>query len=222
MKKLLKLIILVFALNILSVKAADFQTKITGDTKITSGGTITVTFKANSSVGLQGIQAKLNYDSSLLEIVSSKGASDFNLTLGSKAVLDSSTAKSGNFNFMVIKFKAKSAFNIGASTTISLSNVTGSDGTKTLTGTASSLTVKMASSENNLSDLTIDSKTINNFKSSTTSYKLIVENNVSKITIGAKAVDSKAKITGTGTKNLAIYNNTFKVVVTAESGATKT
>ena len=199
MKKLFKLIVLALILNISLVKAADFTTSAS-----------------------YGINANLSYDSELLELTSKQASSGFTLTFGSKVVLDSASPKSGNFAFLVLKFKAKSSFNVGSSTTISLTNVTGSDGSRTLSGSTSKLTVKVASSDNNLSNLTVDSKTVANFKSSTTSYKMTVENSVSKITIGATANDSSAKVSGTGTKNLSVYNNTFRITVTSGAGTTKT
>ena len=74
MKRNLKLffIILVIILNINVVKAADFSTSISGNEGITENGTITLTFKANSSIKLLGLKASLNYDSSKLAIVSLK------------------------------------------------------------------------------------------------------------------------------------------------------
>lgn len=224
MKRFLRIIILALLINISFVKAADFSTSATGNTTIASGGTITVTFKANSSKGLYGINGVLNYDTSKLELTSKQGSSGFVLTLGSKAVLDSASPSPTNkaFTFMILKFKAKSTFKIGESTSISLSNVTGSDGSRTLSGTSSKLTVKVASTDNNLSNLTVDSKTVNGFKSSTLSYKMTVENSVTKVTIGATASDSSAKISGTGTKKLSIYNNTFRVVVKSAAGTTRT
>ena len=224
MKKNLKLffIILVIILNINVVKAADFSTSISGNEGITENGTITLTFKANSSIKLLGLRASLNYDSSKLAIVSSNAGKGFNLTLGSSLVIDSTSGSSGTFTFAAITFKAKDSFKIGDSTTISISNVSGSDGVKTYSGTTAKINVKMKSTDNNLKDLTIDYKTIANFKSTTTSYKIVVDNDVSKINISATPNDSKATVKGTGSKTLAIYNNTFKIIVTSESGSSKT
>jgi len=229
MRKILRILIITIILNISFVKAADFSTSVSGNTVISSGGTITVTFKANSAIPLYGIKANLNYDSNLLELTSKQADSDFSLTFGSNVVLDRAEVlkdENGNliknFAFLVLKFKAKSNFKVGMTTSISLTNITGSDRNKTLTGSTSKLNVKMASSDNNLSNLTIDSKTISGFTSGTISYKMTVENSVSKVVIGATASDKNAKVSGTGTKNLSIYNNIFRVVVTSEAGTTKT
>ena len=224
MKKLMKLFILTILLlfNINVVKAADFSTSISGSTGITIGGTVTVTFKANSSAKLLGLKATLNYDTDKLELVSSSAGSGFNLTLGKSIVVDSTSGKSGLFTYATIKFKAKDNFKLGETTTISVSNISGSDGTKTYSGSTSKLTLKMKSTDNTLKNLSVDSKTVANFKDTTLSYKMTVENNVSKINISAVANDSKASLKGTGTKNLDVYSNSFKIVVTSESGSSKT
>lgn len=223
MKKIFKILfIILIVLNFKLVKAADFSTSISGTSGITENGTITLTFKANSTLELLGLKASLNYDSSKLSIVSSKAGKGFNLTLGSSLVVDSTSGTSGTFTFATITFKAKENFKIGDSTIVSLSNVSGSDGIKTYSGTASKINIKMKSTDNTLKDLAIDYKTITNFKSTTTSYTIVVNNNVSKVNISATPNDGKATVKGTGSKILAIYNNTFKIIVTSENGNSRT
>ncbi len=56
----------------------------------------------------------------------------------------------------------------------------------------------------------------------TTSYSLIVPESVSSVTISATTVSSKASVSGTGKVSLSSGTNTVKVVVTAQSGATRT
>ena len=48
-----------------------------------------------------------------------------------------------------------------------------------------------------------------------------LEGNKTKIKIDAKAKDSKAKVSGTGEKNLKVGKNTFVVKCTAENGSTR-
>lgn len=69
----------------------------------------------------------------------------------------------------------------------------------------------------NLASLTIDGKEI---KYANGSYYLEVGNYVEKVNIAAKAADSKAKVSGTGSKDLKVGENNFNVVVTAERGNT--
>ena len=60
------------------------------------------------------------------------------------------------------------------------------------------------------------------FSPSTTSYTVRVDHNVTVCTISAKTADSKATYQVTGSKNLSVGSNVRKVIVTAESGKTKT
>lgn len=76
---------------------------------------------------------------------------------------------------------------------------------------------------NYLKSLTVDGDlTLTpSFQPTTTGYSMVVENSVSSITISAVAVSSKARVTGTGTFELAVGNNTFVVTCMAENGETK-
>lgn len=56
----------------------------------------------------------------------------------------------------------------------------------------------------------------------TKEYSLIVPESVSSVTISAATVNRNARVTGTGTINLAKGTNTIKITVTAQSGAVRT
>ena len=56
------------------------------------------------------------------------------------------------------------------------------------------------------------------FSQITKSYAISVENKVNQVVIEATAVSSKAKVSGTGTKNLVVGDNIIKVTITAEDG----
>jgi len=60
------------------------------------------------------------------------------------------------------------------------------------------------------------------FNKTTQSYTVIVPNSVTRITIAATPEDSKARVSGDGTKTLRVYTNTFRIVVTAENQTTRT
>ena len=93
-----------------------------------------------------------------------------------------------------------------------------------MSGNGSSITISVVapkSSNNNLKSLSLDKGNIN-FQKNNLNYSITVDYNVSDITINASAEDSKASVSGTGKKNLALYNNNFQVVVKAENGSTKT
>ena len=79
------------------------------------------------------------------------------------------------------------------------------------------------SSEKNLSSLSVSEGTLSpKFSSGTTTYKVDLTSETESLTISAKAKDSKAKVSGTGKKELKIGENNFTVTVTAEDGSNKT
>jgi hypothetical protein len=228
MKKILNtfVIILLVLVNLTVIQAASFSTATSSSkTSVTAvGEQFTVTFAVRNSTGISAITANFNYDSSKLEIVSSSAESGFALTLGTKLVVDHTEIKTGNFNIAKVTFKTKSAFALGESTQVGISNVVGSDGSADVSAAGSSVTIKMEapkSTNNYLSSLSLSQGSIN-FNKTTTSYTVIVDNNVTSVTLSATAEDSKATVSGTGNKNLKVYSNVFNIVVTAENGVKKT
>lgn len=76
---------------------------------------------------------------------------------------------------------------------------------------------------NYLSSLTISGVTLTpGFSSTTNSYSAIVPNSVSSVSVLATSVASTSGISGTGTYNLAVGNNTIQVKCTSQSGVTNT
>ena len=71
------------------------------------------------------------------------------------------------------------------------------------------------SSDATLRNLGITPNDFSGFKKAKTSYNVTVPNSTEKINIYAKATDSKATVTGTGTKTLKVGSNSFSVKVTA-------
>ena len=133
-----------------------------------------------------------------------------------------------SFSYVSIKFKAKEAFVAGMSSQITLSNVSGtkdvSGSVSDVTGNGTSVTIRASapkSTNNNLSSLSVNGSSVPGFAASNTSYTLANTDETS-ITIAASASDSKASVSGAGTKNLAYGVNKFNIVVTSESGAKKT
>lgn len=122
--------------------------------------------------------------------------------------------------------------NTGAETTYSKSiSVTVTDksssATETTSNTGSSSTTKpedtnKKSSNANLSNLGIKPNDFSGFKAATTTYNVTVPSDVEEIEVYATAQDSKAKVSGTGKKQLEMGNNTATVTVTAEDGTKKT
>lgn len=206
------------------IVANPFTTRLTtASTSIEAGQSFTVTFEVRGSAGIFGLTSNLNYDSTKLEITGSSEQSGFALTLGSNIVVDNTAMQSGNFNFARITFKAKAGFVVGESTQISVSNVVGFDGTNEVNGSNSSITINVVppkSTNNFLSNLETNAGLIN-FNKNTLSYTLIVDNSVTTANITGTTEDSKATVSGLGSKTLRVYSNPFNITVSAENGATR-
>lgn len=207
-----------------NVHAANIKTYVNGTNSIYPGDNIKVSVGVSGAPLLYGFTGKISYDTSKLKLQKSSGLSGFSVLLGQNLTADSASGKKGSFSFLELVFVPTSNFKSGERTTISFSNVETSDGENTLSCTNSSLTVTMQtpkSKNNYLSSLKVDKGNIN-FNKNKDTYSIVVENDVTKVVIDGKAEDNKAKVTGLGTKNLNVYENTFKIVVTSESGAKKT
>ena len=207
------------------VSAATVSLSVDMPQSINAGESFNATLKVTGN-NVWGITTELNYDSSKLELIGNEAQNGFTATIGKNIVLDSNSGHNGTFAAVILKFKAKSDFVAGQSTTINFGNVKASSDAELMTGTGISKTIKVnipKSSNNNLSSLTVDGASIKNFNMNTTSYDLgTVEANKNSIIINGTAADSKATVTGTGTKTLKYGANTFNVVVKAENGSSKT
>lgn len=222
MKKLF--CILIAALAALSLAFPAFAAEgsaVSGGTKITAGQTFTVTLQVTGVTDVKAVMATLSYDSAKLTRNSMSGTNGFSVETGTRIVADSSTAKSGTVAFATVSFTATSSFAEGETTTISLSNVQVASDSEQHGVSGGSLNVKVVSTNNNLSALSVNGNSVSGFSASTTSYNL-GSTDASSITIAATASSASATVSGTGSKNLGYGKNTFNVVVTAESGAKKT
>ena len=79
------------------------------------------------------------------------------------------------------------------------------------------------SSNNWLRGLSVDGYSLTpTFAADTTDYSLIVDNDVTGIDVSASAADTNASVSGRGSHELSVGDNTINIVVTAEDGTTKT
>ena len=222
---------LLFLIFVQDVSAMTVSSSISGTTTISQGSNLVLTFNLNTSEAAGGFSAKIEHDSRYLTIdtyesLSSIPIISFNKSTGSFNAASSDKSIIGSTAVVRVVFKPTSAFTPGTSTPvrftdIKVSNVSGT-GTPT-TGTTSSVNVNVAvpkSTNNNLSALSVDGTSVSGFSAGTVTYNL-GNTNASSISIGATAQDAKATVSGTGTKNLSYGANSFKVTVTAESGAKK-
>ena len=103
---------------------------------------------------------------------------------------------------------------VGASKTATVSKNDNSNNNTTTNDTTTT------SSDATLSNLGIKPNDFNGFRKANTSYSVSVPKNVDKISIYATPSNSKATVTGTGSKSLQIGKNTFNIKVTAEDKKT--
>lgn len=73
------------------------------------------------------------------------------------------------------------------------------------------------STNNNLKNLSIDGFEL--VKVDSNNYTLTVSNDIDSINVNASAEDSKANVTGIGTKKLQVGENNIEVIITSESGS---
>ena len=200
-------------------KAASVSVSLSCPSSAKASTTVSCTIKATpSGADLKGIQSNIKITGGTYETLSlssgwtaySNSSSGFSLGLNS--------AKTTTVTVGTLKIKMPSSGNA----VVSLTNVAGSDSSyATLNGNSPSSTIKVQSSVNTLSALSISGGTLSpTFNSSTLSYSATI--NDASVTISATSTDSNSKISGTGKKSLNYGKNTFSVVVTAEDGSKKT
>lgn len=158
----------------------------------------------------------------LNSITASTGTLDVN---GSKIFVDlGNSGVSGTKAIVVANFTVSNSAKVGETLSVSFSgNYSNLNGDTAISGSGSRTVAAPLSTNCNLKSLTVSNATLSPaFSAGTTSYSAgTVEFSVSKLNINAVAEDSKAKVSISG-NNLAVGNNTVKIVVKAESGTTKT
>lgn len=205
-----------------------------GSSSVTVGSNIEVTLAVsninNVDGGIAAVGGRLSFDEEYLEYVSSQSLAPYTITYAGTSKKIAGIAFSeedrirNNTNLIKFTFKALKS----GSTTVSLGEVSLTDGTSdSISGNSPSKTITItdpvpASTNANLSALSVTNQTISPaFNKDITNYSLTVPYSVSSITVNATKEDSKATLTGTGSKSLSVGNNTIQVVVTAEDGVTK-
>lgn len=212
-----KLWLLVLFLLPLNVFAASGSIKASASSsKVTLNNNVTVTVKVSSSDTLGSWQFNISYDKKRLSLVS-----------GDTSIVGygDGTYKSKSYTY---KFKAIST----GSATISVDNakIVDWDSEQAISTSAGDLTLTIKepvvinySSDNNLKSLSVEGFTISpEFNKSTLEYSATLDANTTKVKINATVNDSKAKLSGTGEKEVKEGNNPFEIVVTAENGSSKT
>ena len=216
-----------FLLFPLITNAASISASFSGDSTYKTGETVSLNIHVGSVSGVEdpniyAFSGKINFDSSCLEYQTASARGGWSINANSsnyKIILSNSGLDAGVSNGTVgtVKFKALK----DCSTNVSMSGVDAASryGDLGVSFSGKSIKIYTPSSNNNLSNLSVSPGGIN-FNGGT-SYSTSVGANVTSVTVSAAAQDSKASISGTGSRNLNYGANEIKVTVTAESGAKK-
>lgn len=200
-------------------------TGFSGSSSVYVNENITVTLYVNesgSTGGLAGFGGNISYDSSKLSLISKTSLAPFTIEMeGNKIAGFGQNTIKGQSNVISFTFKALTT----GTTTISFSGGKQPDSTASpvqISGCSKTITINNPpSGNNNLSSLSVSAGSIS-FNKTVTSYLISVAENVTSIQISATPEDSKARVSGTGSKSLNYGNNSFNIVVRAENGSTKT
>lgn len=204
------------------------------------GSTVTITCTVKCSTGAIGTaDVVLVYDQSSLQYVSGSGG--YSLTGGSGSVVYSGLTSDGTSSSLsfTVSFKILKA----GTHTVSVSSANAYDidevqfapskGSGKITGKAPTTTTPSTpdnddtpqnnkDTNNKLSALQVYPGTLSPaFSADTTSYTVTVPSDTTEVTISAKAASNKAAVTVSGGKDLKLGANEAKVIVVAESGASR-
>lgn len=210
---------LLFHINTQKINAASASISVSSSTsQIVVGKEFTVTVKISSSTSLGSWEWVINYNSK-----------NFKLLSGTSYVVDYASNGSKKSASYTYRFKAigtgtgtigVKSYGAYAWNESKLSVSAGSKSVKVITQAQLEATY---SKNNNLKSLSIDGLTLSpKFNKKTLEYTAEAEANTTKIKINATKEDSKATVSGTGTKEVSEGDNKFDITVTAQNGSSKT
>lgn len=201
----------------LSPVYADTSLSLACPATSTVGSTINCNVVVDSDIDLSAVGTRLRLSSNL-ELV--------------KFTTDSVWQGTGdNGNIQLYTFpNQKGKVNLGVASIKVLENQNSSTGTISLENTTFygdnfngfngknvSFNIKVLSTNNELSSITLDKGSLTpSFNKNTLNYQVTLDS--SNITIGAVASDKKATVSGVGNKELKEGKNTFVITVTSEAG----
>ena len=201
----------------LSPVYADTSLSLACPATSTVGSTINCNVVVDSDIDLSAVGTRLRLSSNL-ELV--------------KFTTDSVWQGTGdNGNIQLYTFpNQKGKVNLGVASIKVLENQNSSTGTISLENTTFygdnfngfngknvSFNIKVLSTNNDLSSITLDKGSLTpSFNKNTLNYQVTLDS--SNVTIGAVASDKKATVSGVGNKELKEGKNTFVITVTSEAG----
>lgn len=213
---------------------------------VTTGNSVTVTFKYSSDVAIGLVSYSMTYDTSKLELTNGTQTDirDYNGTEKSDSVtftFKTKAAGSATINFKINKAldmeneeALSGSYNASKTITISdpaptpqptqpTNNNGGSNNNNNNNNSNNNNNNKTTySSNNNLASLSVSSGSLSPaFNKNTTSYTVEVENKVTEIAIGGSVEDKKAYADGFKSYPLDEGENKIEITVTAQDGKTK-
>ena len=220
-------LVLALLLALLPQRAEAASAALSGNSAIQAGSTVTLKLSISGS-NIMGVEATLDYDSSVLEYTNydqqingwTMDSSGLKFILyGVSNPINSST------NVLSVTFRVKSGLESGTALSASFRDIVVTDGdNETNVGTASwSGKVDAPLSSNcNLSSLTCSNATLSPaFSSGTTYYTATVPYAAESLNLSYKTADAAARATVSG-NSLVVGANTVTVTCTAATGAKKT
>ena len=211
---------------LLPQQAEAASASLTGNGSIQAGSDVTLTLKVSGS-GIMGVEATLNYDSSVLEYRSYSGLlSGWDVVPnGTKFVMYGvGNPINSSTGVVSVTFRVKSGLSVDTALSASFSDIVVSEGNSDSSiGTASWSGKVGAAPSNNcaISSLTCSNATLSpEFSSSTTAYTATVPFDVTELKLDWRTADSGASVSISG-NSLVVGENTVTVTCTAPSGAQK-
>ena len=199
---------------------------LSGDSSIQAGSDVTLTLKVNGS-NVMGVEATLNYDSSVLEYRSYSGKlSGWDVVPnGTKFVMYGvGNPINSSASVVSVTFRVKSGLDVGTALSASFSDITVSDGNSDSSVPSASWSGKVGAAPSNncaISSLTCSNATLSpEFSSSNTAYTATVPYDVTELKLDWRTADSGARVSVSG-NSLVVGENTVTVTCTAPSGAQK-
>ena len=222
--------LLLFALCLLmlqpQVAEASASASLSGESSIQAGSDVTLTLKISGS-NIMGVEATLNYDSSVLEYRSYSGKlSGWDVVPnGSKFVMYGvGNPINSSTSVVSVTFRVKSGLSADTALSASFSDIVVSDGNSdSNVGTASWSGVVGKAPSNNcaISTLTCSNATLSpSFTSSNAYYTATVPYDVTELKLSWKTADSGARVSVSG-NSLVVGENTVTITCTAPSGTQK-
>ncbi|MBQ9837149.1 MAG: cadherin-like beta sandwich domain-containing protein [Oscillospiraceae bacterium] len=199
---------------------------LSGDSSIQAGSDVTLTLKISGS-NVMGVEATLNYDSSVLEYRSYSGKlSGWDVVPnGTKFVMYGvGNPINSSTSVVSVTFRVKSGLDVGTALSASFSDITVSDGNSDSSVSPASWSGKVGAAPSNncaISSLTCSNATLSpEFSSSNTAYTATVPYDVTELKLDWRTADSGARVSVSG-NSLVVGENTVTVTCTAPSGAQK-